>query len=72
MSEWNEYQIGDLLKLEYGKSLIDYRSDDSKYDVFGTNGKIGTTDDFLYDKMSLVIGRKGAYREVHLAKNPFY
>lgn len=72
MSEWKEYQIGDLLKLEYGKGLKDYRSEDSRYVVYGTNGKIGTTDTFLYDKMSLIIGRKGAYREVHLADKPFF
>lgn len=72
MSEWDEYNIGDLLKLEYGKSLSDYRNGDGLYDVFGTNGKIGTTNSYLYDQMSLVIGRKGAYREVHLANSPFY
>jgi len=72
MTEWKEYQIGDLLKLEYGKGLTGYRNNKGKYKVYGTNGAIGTTNSFLYDKKSLVIGRKGAYREVHLADSPFF
>src|SRR4051812_6375278 len=72
MSNWRDYRIKDLLTLEYGKSLADYRSGLGKYEVFGTNGQIGFTEDFLYDQPSIIIGRKGAYREVHLSKNPFF
>lgn len=72
MNEWKEYKIGDILQLEYGKSLKNYHDGVGKYDVFGTNGKIGKTDKYLFDKPSLVIGRKGAYREVHLANSPFF
>lgn len=71
MSEWKEYQIVDLLKLEYGKSLKDYRTVAGKYEVFGTNGKIGTTDSFLSDKMALAIGRKGLIEKCTLLKNHF-
>ena len=72
MSEWKECKIGDIVTLEYGKGLKDYRDGNGKYDVFGTNGKIGFTNEFLYDRSSVIIGRKGAYREVHLAKQPFF
>ncbi|TNE71440.1 restriction endonuclease subunit S [bacterium] len=72
MNEWKEFKIGQLLILEYGKSLTDYRSGKGKYNVFGTNGKIGLSDFFLYDEPALIIGRKGAYREVHLANEPFF
>ncbi len=69
---WKKYKIGDILILEYGKGLSDYRTDLGKYDVYGTNGKIGTTNNYLYDEPSLIIGRKGAYREVFLSKSPFF
>jgi type I restriction enzyme S subunit len=69
---WNAFKVGDILTLEYGRALQDYRAGAGAYDVFGTNGKIGYTDKFLYDKPSVVIGRKGAYRGVHLAKAPFF
>ncbi len=72
MSEWKEYKIADIISLEYGKSLLNYRNSTGEYDVFGTNGKIGTSDEFLYDNPSVIIGRKGAYREVHLSKKPFF
>jgi type I restriction enzyme S subunit len=69
---WKECKIIDVISLEYGKGLNDYREGIGKYDVFGTNGRIGVTEQFLYDQQSIIIGRKGAYREVHLAKKPFF
>lgn len=72
MGSSSNLKIGDIVTLEYGKGLKNYRSGKGKYDVFGTNGKIGLTDKFLYDEPSIIIGRKGAYREVHLAKSPFF
>ncbi len=72
LSIWKELKIGEILKLEYGKGLQKYRDGIGAYEVFGTNGKIGLTDTYLYDKPSLVIGRKGAYRGVHLTKKPFF
>jgi type I restriction enzyme S subunit len=72
LSNWKDIKIGKILTLEYGKGLKHYQENDGTYEVFGTNGKIGKTGTFLYDKPSLVIGRKGAYRGIHLAKNPFF
>lgn len=69
---WRNAKIGDLVTLEYGKGLKNYQSNEYPYAVYGTNGRIGSTEVFLYDKPSLVIGRKGAYRGVHFAELPFY
>lgn len=70
-SVWTPHKIGDILILEYGKALKDYQGGNGKHPVFGTNGKIGATDNYHYDKPSIVIGRKGAYRGVHYANGPF-
>jgi type I restriction enzyme, S subunit len=72
MSEWKEYKLGDIVTLEYGKDLQGYRNGIGIYDVFGTNGKIGVTTKFLYEQPSVIIGRKGAYRGIHLATKPFF
>ena len=72
MNKWSECKIGDIVSLEYGKGLKDYRDGIGSYEVFGTNGKIGFTDQIIYDQPSIIIGRKGAYRGVHLAAKPFF
>ncbi|WP_299577471.1 restriction endonuclease subunit S [uncultured Sunxiuqinia sp.] len=72
MSEWEYYNWGDLVELKYGKSLKDYREKTQGYRVFGTNGPIGYNEEFLYNKPSIIIGRKGAYRGVEFSKEPFF
>jgi len=69
---WQECKLGDVVSLEYGKSLSGYRESFGKYPVYGTNGKIGNADSFLSSIPSVIIGRKGAYRGVHFSKSPFY
>lgn len=69
---WKKLKWGDIAKLEYGKGLKDYLHNIGKYPVYGTNGKIGTTDKSLCASPSVVIGRKGAYRGVHYSSTPFY
>jgi type I restriction enzyme, S subunit len=72
MSEWRKCKLGDLVFLEYGKSLENYQDSIGNYPVYGTNGKIGNTDSYLSPIPSIIIGRKGAYRGVHFSKSPFY
>jgi type I restriction enzyme S subunit len=71
-SEWKEFCWGDIATLEYGKSLRNYKKSTGQYPVFGTNGQIGTCDKPLVDDEGVIIGRKGAYREVHFSKDPFF
>lgn len=70
--EWIEKTWGDLATLEYGKALRGYEQRSGKYYVYGTNGPIGYTDSYLYNKPGVIIGRKGAYRGVHFAEKPFF
>ena len=72
VSEWREYTWGDLATLEYGRALRGYRSRKGPYRVFGTNGPIGWHTDALYNGPSVIVGRKGAYRGVHYAPDPFF
>lgn len=66
-------KLGEICTLHYGKSLSNYRDSDPEANpvqVFGTNGPIGWTRDGLTSDPTIVVGRKGAYRGVHFAKNP--
>jgi type I restriction enzyme, S subunit len=69
---WKKRKWGDLVTLEYGKALSDYWSDKDKFPVYGTNGQIGTTNNFLCPFPSVIVGRKGAYRGIHYSSTPFY
>lgn len=70
--DWRELKWGNLATLEYGKGLRGYQFAKSKYPVYGTNGLIGWHDTALCKKPGIIIGRKGAYRGVHMSKTPFY
>jgi type I restriction enzyme, S subunit len=63
---------GDIVTLEYGKSLRDYGHDGGVYPVYGTNGRIGTHREALCDHPGVIVGRKGAYRGIHFSNTPFF
>jgi type I restriction enzyme S subunit len=69
---WEVPYWGDLVTLEYGKSLRGYSTGTGKYPVYGTNGKIGHHSRPLSTKPGVIIGRKGAYRGVHFSSRPFF
>lgn len=69
---WKAAKWGELLSLEYGKSLRNYTNGSGPYPVFGTNGKIGMNTEPLCPYPRIIIGRKGAYRGVHFSEAPFF
>lgn len=69
--DWEAHLWEDLATLEYGKGGMKY-SETGKYPVFGTNGRIGFCNEYLFDGEGVIIGRKGAYRGVHFSKEPFF
>lgn len=70
MVDWRRSTWGEEISLEYGKSLRDYSA--GHFQVFGTNGPIGWTDEPLADGPGVILGRKGAYRGVHYSREPFF
>lgn len=73
MSTWEPLAWGDVSDLRYGKALRGYKDCDGSTQVFGTNGPIGyTSEEPLAKGPRPVVGRKGAYRGVHLAAGPFW
>jgi len=63
---------GDVVTLEYGRSLRGYASGNGAYPVYGTNGRIGTHSEPLCPHPGIIVGRKGAYRDVHFCDSPFF
>ena len=72
MKETQQYTMGELFTLEYGKPVPDKESIDGSVPVYGTNGQIGTSHlKPLCNHPSVILGRKGAYRGVHYSNCPF-
>lgn len=69
---WRAARWGEIISLEYGKSLRGYESAVGTVPVYGTNGKIGWHTSPLCPHPGIVVGRKGAYRGVHYSTLPFF
>ena len=70
---WNEIKLGEILKLEYGKPLPDEkRKPDGAYPIYGANGIKGRTDEFYYEKKTIIVGRKGSAGEINLTEEKFW
>lgn len=70
--EWEEKKLGQVLKIKHGKDQKKIETFDGKFPILATGGTIGRTDTFIYDKESVLIGRKGTIdRPVYMNK-PFW
>ncbi len=70
---WEEKNLGEVITLEYGKPLPDdKRTPDGKYPVYGANGEKDRTNEFYYDKPSIIVGRKGSAGEVNMTEKRFW
>ena len=71
-AEWCAKRLGDLLKVRHGKSQHDVVVRDGAYPILATGGEIGRTNTFLYDKPSVLIGRKGTIDKPQFQDAPFW
>ena len=70
---WATKQLGDVLRLEYGKPLDKAdRKPDGHYPVYGANGEKDRTDRFFHSRASIVVGRKGSAGEINLTEVKFW
>lgn len=69
---WRSVKLGEILKVCHGKNQKEIELKYGKYSILGTGGKIGETDSFLYDKPSVLIGRKGTIDSPQYINKPFW
>ncbi|RZP72706.1 restriction endonuclease subunit S [Vibrio vulnificus] len=72
MDNWRDSKIKELCTLHYGKSPKGIDSDDGIYPIYGTGGRVGSTNEYLYDKPSIILGRKGSIGNIHYVDKPFW
>ena len=68
-TSWKRSKLGDVISLEYGKSLKMKDRKGGKYPVFGSNGIVGFHDEFIAEGPCIIVGRKGSAGEVTFSKN---
>ena len=70
--EWEVKRLGEVLKVRHGKSQRNVAAEDGMYPILATGGEIGRTNHYLYDKPSVLIGRKGTIDVPQYVETPFW
>jgi len=70
--EWNLKKLDQVLKVRHGKSQRNVIAINGKYPILATGGEIGRTNEYLYDKPSVLIGRKGTIDIPQYMDTPFW
>lgn len=66
------YTFKQLANIKYGKNQKKVISEMGTVPIYGTGGLMGYATDFLYDKPSVLIGRKGTIEKVRYVEHPFW
>ena len=70
--KFNLFTLGELVTIKYGKNQKKVQSEDGAIPIYGTGGLMGYATDALYDKPSVLIGRKGTINKVRYVDHPFW
>ncbi|MBU1698567.1 MAG: restriction endonuclease subunit S [Candidatus Eisenbacteria bacterium] len=70
--EWEVKRLGEILTVCHGKSQSDVEATDGQYPILASGGEIGRANRFLYDKPSVLIGRKGTIDQPQYMDTPFW
>ena len=71
-SGWKVEQLGEVIELAYGKPLKEEQRNGGIYPVFGSNGVVGSHDEYLVEAPGIVVGRKGNPGTVEWSDKNFY
>ena len=71
-SHWDFVRLKYLFSLEGGKDPKNIQNDEGEYPILGTGGEISRGSDYLYDKPTLLLGRKGTIDKPYLYESPFW
>jgi type I restriction enzyme S subunit len=71
--DWKAKKLGEAIRLEYGKPLLEKnRIEGSPYPAYGANGIKCSSDQFCFDKPSIIVGRKGFAGEITMTEDKFW
>lgn len=64
-NNWVEALLGETIELKYGKALPERNRNPGSYQVFGSNGVVGTHTSAITVGPTIIVGRKGSIGEIH-------
>lgn len=67
---WKYQKLKSLIKMHYGKALKAADRMEGEVSVYGSNGVVGSHNEYLWSEPTVVIGRKGSVGEANLALTP--
>lgn len=67
-----KYKLEQLARIKYGKNQKKVVSDNGTIPIYGTGGLMAYAMEPLYDKPSVLIGRKGSIDKVRYVMHPFW
>lgn len=70
--DWDTKKIGNALKIKHGKSQKQVEDSNGDYPILGTGGFMGLSNTYLYNKPSVLIGRKGTIDAPKYIDKPFW
>ena len=70
--KYKTYALGELVQIKYGKNQKKVLSEEGAIPIYGTGGLMGYATEALYDKPSVLIGRKGTIGKVRYVDYPFW
>lgn len=69
---WVVKKLGEVLKVRHGKSQKEVTDESGSYPILASGGVIGTANKFLWNKPSVLIGRKGTIDAPQYMSTPFW
>ena len=69
---WRVAPIGEILELSYGKALKAGDRNPGSVPVYGSNGQVGSHDEYLVEGPGIVVGRKGNPGTVEWVNESFF
>ncbi len=70
--DWEIVELGKALSIRHGKSQKEIGYENGIYPILATGGEIGRTNTALYNKPSVLIGRKGTIDKPVYMDSPFW
>lgn len=72
MGKWEIVRFEKVLTIINGKNQKQVENPDGKYPIYGSGGVMGYADNYICDKNTVVIGRKGTINRPIFVEEPFW